>query len=255
VLFLSKTGVSIVPQAFQAFFDLGQQFLGTRYTGPFRPCAAGGDSIGYGASNGETGTLAAVLADSAGDDFCLSCNHVIANLNAAVAGTNEVWQPGSADGGTSHSRIGLLHDFEPLVFGGVTINQMDAAVASLDAAVIRSNVIGGGIGIIGGSDPSPGFNIPVKKCGKVTGTTYGHLAFHTISMVMPYSAGDAFFVNQYGILGSGGTVFALEGDSGALVVNNGLEAVGLLFGIANTGDIVVANPIDPILTRFGLHFR
>jgi hypothetical protein len=247
--------VKLIEAEVHKFFGSEELFLHQRYTGPFLPAASGGDSIGYGSANGETGTLGCIVTDSGGDDYLLSCNHVIADLNIGKLGIDPVWHPGAADGGSISSRAGLLHDFERIVLDGVTPNSMDAAIAKPDSTLTLSNAIRGGIGIVGGTDTNPGYNIAVKKYGKQTKLTHGDLIFHTISLVMPFAAGDAYFTNQYGIVDDTGGVFAEAGDSGSLVVNASSEAVGLLFGVAGTGDIAVANPIDPILTRFGVYFR
>jgi hypothetical protein len=150
--------------------------------------------------------------------------------------------------------VGVLSDFEPLDFGGVRPNHMDAAIAKIDPGIVRTHAIGGGIGIIGGVDSTPAANIAVKKYGKTTGLTVADLIFQGVSVTLPYASGNALFVNQYGIVDGAGAMFAGPGDSGALVVNSGNEGVGLLFCVASMGNVALASPLDPILTRFGIHF-
>lgn len=250
----SEPGFQVHRRQFDSFFGTEDFFVREQFTGEFVPCAvAGGDSIGFGSHGGETGTAGCVLSDVSGREYLLSCNHVIANLNRGRRKSDEVWQPGPHDGGTSSNRIGILSDFEDIVFGGTHPNYMDAAIAAVDPAVTLSRSIGG-IGIVGGTDPSPKLNMTVKKFGKQTKLTAGDFVFDRMSLILKYASGDALFVEQHGIVEGGGGVFASAGDSGSLIVNGSNEAFGLLFCIASTGDVAVANPIGGILTRFGLRF-
>jgi hypothetical protein len=252
-IFFSKPDYKLNRSRFDAFFSSENIFIREMFTGDFVPCAAAGDSIGFGAPTGPTGTLGCIVTDAAGDDFLLSCNHILANTNLGRVGVDEAWDPGRHDGGTAADRVALLQDFQKIDFGGAIPNEMDAAIAKPDSAVIISRAIPG-IGIVGGTDPVPGYGIPVKKQGKVTGLTSGDLIFQRMSLVLPFAAGNALFVNQYGIVNATGSVFAQRGDSGSLVVNAANEGIGIVFCKASIGDVAVANPIDPILTRFGVHF-
>ena len=185
--------------------------------------------------------------------FRSSCNHVIGNENKGIAG-DDVWSPGPLDGGTNHDKIGVLHDCEPVQTGGVHTNRMDAAIAKLDSNGSKPFSIHS-IGSVSGIDANPAFNAPVKKHGFSTRLTHGYLSFKNMSLLVPFDGGQALFIDQYGIVSqSYGTPFAARGDSGSLVVNDSLEAVGLLMAVAGTGEVAVANPIEPILKRFGVSF-
>lgn len=255
VVFTSDPQRSINRERFNEFFGTDEFLFRSRYTGPFLPLTlAGGDSIGYGAPSSGTGTAACVLSDILGNQLVLTCNHVIAELNAAKRKIDPVWSPGSLDGGSAADKAGALDDFEDILFGGVRSNSMDAAIAKPDPNTLLSRSIGGGIGIVGGVDPAPKLNMTVKKFGKSTGLTVADYVFGNMSLIVPYASGQALFMGQHGIVDSGGSAFAKPGDSGSLVVNGSNEAFGLLFAIASTGDVAVVNPIDPILTRFALHF-
>ena len=53
------------------------------------------------------------------------------------------------------------------------------------------------------------------------------------------------------IFGSAQSIqFALEGDSGSLVVDESLAAVGLRFAVTEAVNISFASPIQPILKHF-----
>ena len=228
--------------------------IGTLYTGEFKLCRAGGDSIGHGSAGGPTGTLGAVVEDAAQDEYALSCNHVIGDENRGALNVDEIWSPGSRDGGTSHDRVGLLSDFEFVHTGGVRTNWMDAATAKFDHNNARPFLIHG-IGSVAGVNSNPAFNLPVKKAGFTTGLTNGYLSFKNMSLLVPFAGGQALFTDQYGVVSQiYGTQFADLGDSGSLVVSDANEAVGLLMAVAGTGKVVVVNPIEPILKRFGISF-
>jgi len=218
-LFFSSGGFKINRLEFDKFFGTEDMDVQSRYTGPFIPCAAGGDSIGYGSPSGATGTLGCIVTDVAKGRYLLGCNHVFANLNV-----------------------------------GKIPNHMDAAVAKPDPKVPVSTVVGGGIGVVGGTHPGAAYNIPVKKFGKASLLTQADLIFDDMSFVMSYGSGSALFVKQYGIVEAMGGIFAQNGDSGSLVVSLKNEAVGLLFCVASKGNVAVASPIDTILTRFGVSF-
>ena len=115
-LFFSSGGFKINRLEFDKFFGTEDMDVQSRYTGPFIPCAAGGDSIGYGSPSGATGTLGCIVTDVAKGRYLLGCNHVFANLNVGKIG-DELWQPGSSDGGTSTDRVGVLHDVEAIHMG------------------------------------------------------------------------------------------------------------------------------------------
>lgn len=257
LLMLSEDDVKISEDAFDEFFGVPPVPVITKYVGEFQPCGvrmknlAPGTSISYGASFSETGTIGCILNDVAGADYLLSCNHVIANYNHASPG-DSVWIPGRAQGGNEQDSLAVLHDFEPIQFGGVIANFMDAAVARPIPGVNLFRSIPEGVGVIGGTDSNPEHNAPVLKLGIATGLTAAHLVFKHMSCKLSFPQGTALFVEQYGVVESQGGTFADSGDSGALVVNSKNEAVGLLFAKASVGDMAVVNPIGPILTRFAL---
>jgi hypothetical protein len=147
------------------FFSVPIKYQKGQFKAAARP-VEGGHSIGYGSASGETGTMGCVVEDTAGDRFGLSCNHVIADSNSAVRGTTEVWSPGSADGGTSSDRLGVVHDFVPLAFGGA-YNDVDTAIAKpklksdLDPVIAGIGAVTGWTSSISFGDavwPAPGLD-------------------------------------------------------------------------------------------------
>ena len=223
-------------------------------TGRIRACARparGGDSIGH--PNGITGTLGALVEDKNHRKFILSCNHVIADVNRGNKGADEIWQPGKKDGGKAKDKIGTLHDFKTLNLGGTVPNDIDAAICTeaspgTVAAGIRS------LGTITGIDANPPLRTKVRKEGRTTKVTAGVLRIKRLSMIVTYPDGnDALFDEQFAIIGSSTkTYFAEQGDSGAIVIDDKDQAIGLLIADSDGIDISYANPIKPVLDYFGV---
>jgi hypothetical protein len=202
------------------------------------------------------GTIGARVKDSAGNIFILSNNHVLANSNEATVG-DETFQPGPIDGGTSADKIGSLANFVPISFSGN--NVMDAAIASVNSSDLDgATPADEGYGAPSTVTKSASLEMLVQKYGRTTGQTQGQVAEINVTVDVCYvcanpvctrCAESARFVDQIGI--SDGS-FSAGGDSGSLIVTNdgSKNPVGLLF--AGGGDRTFANPIQPVLNRFGV---
>ncbi|HSM61816.1 MAG TPA: hypothetical protein VK849_13500 [Longimicrobiales bacterium] len=200
------------------------------------------------------GTIGARVTDGT-RVWALSNNHVYANNNAARKGDN-LLQPGRADGGRDpDDAIGTLYDFEPVRFCNgplCPVNPIDAAIAlttpeELDAATPED-----GYGAPRSSSIEPRLGMTVQKYGRTTGHTRGRITGINAILDVSYRTGRARFQGQ--IVISGGR-FSAPGDSGSLIVTDGVllgdrVPVGLLFAGSSTSTI--ANPIDPVLDRFGV---
>jgi hypothetical protein len=193
------------------------------------------------------GTIACRVTDGT-DVYALSNNHIYADENAASIG-DDVIQPGTFDGGLlPDDYIGTLFDYEPILFWGPT-NIMDAAIALSDTLLLAN------------ATPSDGYETPssattgayvgqaVQKYGRTTGLTHGTIGAVNATVLVGYTSGIAVFENQI-IITPGG--FSAPGDSGSLIVTDdeNCNPVGLLF--AGSATVTVANPIDPVLDRFGV---
>jgi len=184
--------------------------------------------------------------------YALSNNHIYANSNLAKIGDN-VLQPGPYDGGVNPvDAIGTLYAFQKIVFSRTANNTIDAAIAKAiyDAGVPR----------VGISTPPLGYGTPksttvgayvdqkVQKYGRTTRLTNGTVYAVNATVLVYYSRGIARFVKQ--IIITPGS-FSAGGDSGSLIVTDpGKNPVGLLF--AGSSTMTVANPIDLVLSRFGV---
>jgi hypothetical protein len=201
------------------------------------------------------GTIGARVTDGV-DVYALSNNHVYAASNAASIG-DAVIQPGTFDGGSSIDNIGTLDDFETIVFcnpypTSCPSNTIDAAIASTTAAYVGFRTPSDGYGAPSSSTATASVGMRVMKYGRTTGQTNGRIYAINATVDVNYGLpGFARFVNQ--IIITPGS-FSAGGDSGSLIVvqkgSDERKPVGLLFAGSNT--LTIANPIDPVLDRFGV---
>ncbi len=200
------------------------------------------------------GTIGARVTDRS-NVWALSNNHVYADENLATAG-DPVLQPGAYDDGVAPiDTIGTLSDFEPIVFSTFANNVMDAAIASVSTGDLSNATLSDGYGTPRSTTVEPSINMRVKKYGRTTGLTKGRISAINATVNVGYSTGVARFVGQI-IIEPGD--FSAGGDSGSLIVVDGKgpskaddrKPVGLLF--AGSAFITVANPIGPVLSRFGV---
>jgi hypothetical protein len=223
------------------------------------------------------GTIGARLIDvkvpeNPDDDvfYVLSNNHVYANSNEGSKGVDKVLQPGPFDGGTDPTdAIGTLSDFEVIKFDG-SDNTIDAAIAKIAFQDFNEDDVAELA--VGNATPSDGYGMPnstpvaasvnqkVMKYGRTTGQTTGTITGIEATLNVCYEAAGPFctkvakFVGQMVIEGTRRNPFSQGGDSGSLIVSNKREPIGLVFaGSSFLGrDFTYANPIVPILDRFGV---
>lgn len=194
------------------------------------------------------GTFGCVVQDlrkSGGDDYLiLSNNHVLANTNRVKPG-DLILQPGPFDGGVYPADgIATLERYEPIVFGANGLNLVDAAVARQTfSRNITSSIIG--IAMPTGINQALVGNA-VIKAGRTTQVTVGVVIATNATVLVGYgAAGVAQFRHQ--ILT---TPMAAGGDSGSLLMNAGLNAVGLLF--AGSAFITIHNHMADVETALGV---
>jgi hypothetical protein len=179
-----------------------------------------------------------------GDYLILSNNHVLAASNVGKSG-DLILQPGAFDGGQFPADgIATLERFEPIVFGGAGYNLVDAAVArptfsrNVAAAIIGVRIPSGvGQALLGQR---------VIKAGRTTQVTTGRvLAVNATIVVGPYPGGFAQFRHQIVTTG-----MSAPGDSGSLLMDADLNAVGLLF--AGSAEVTIHNHIANVETALGV---
>lgn len=196
------------------------------------------------------GTIGARVTDGT-KVYALSNNHVFAAENQAKI-DDKVLQPGPVDGGVNPAdAFGTLADFEPVAFSFGSSNTIDAAIALSSEEQLGNATLPDGYGTPLSETVKPKIALGVKKYGRTTGYTQGKIDAIMATVNVRYRQGTARFVNQV-LIKPGG--FSAGGDSGSLVVANGgkddNKPVGLVF--AGSTVVSIANPIDPVLDRFGV---
>ncbi|MEZ5352254.1 MAG: hypothetical protein R2762_06420 [Bryobacteraceae bacterium] len=185
-----------------------------------------------------SGTLGAFVKDTEGTAYILSCNHVL-SANGRVNSESAVLSPAPVDvfdvGKTTEVAKEIQH--VPLETAGE--NEVDCAVAGLTGYRLAD--------IEEIPTKKPALGDKVVQLGKQQ--TTGKIVDLQATLIVDYSFGSFRFKNQILIQSDpAGGPFALDGDSGALVVGKDDEsAVGLLF--APAGDLAVACPIDRVLEK------
>lgn len=262
-LYLAQPGVVTVPRMMQGV-EIVTEVTGRFTALPMEAEAVDPTSsfprpvpIGVSAGHGQVtaGTIGARVTDGE-RMFALSNNHVFAANNVGNPGDN-LLQPGVVDGGRDPDDvIATLHDFEPIHFCKAMVcehNRLDAAIALTTTDNLGSSTPEGGYGAPRRWTQDAVLGMKVQKYGRTTGHTHGTVSGINATLDVAYRDGTARFEGQIVVTGRG---FSAGGDSGSLIVTDGMlmsdrRPVGLLF--AGTQTTTLANPIDLVLDRFGVH--
>lgn len=272
----------IVPSAVRGVptdvVEVGELRFFVNRQGRMRP-AWPGVSIGHGKVT--AGTFGAVVWDKkTGQPLILSNNHVLANASSGRDGRarqgDPILQPGVVDGGTDErDQIAVLERFVPiqmlgrvppclasrsveraannwLRFAGTSVrveivtrqvlgrgNIVDVALARpLDPRFIDSRILELGY-VRGATEPAVG--MAVRKSGRTTGVTQGEITVVDATVTIVYSGNTtATFRDQF-LTGP----MAEGGDSGSLLLDSDMHAVGLLF--AGSDKSTIYNKITNVL--------
>ncbi|WP_080347939.1 hypothetical protein [Clostridium botulinum] len=204
--------------------------------------APGGCGIGS-ATATTTGTLGCVVKDTY-KYYILSCNHVLAEFNTVPIGI-PVLQPSPMDGGkVSSDVIAHLSKYVPIVKESVlhkNNNLVDCAIAEIND---HSNVtprLSDGFRVHGPYSQLK-LMMRVHKIGKRTGLNYGDITALNASIKVPFKGGhSALFIDQ--IIAN---CKAEGGDSGAIVLDNSNNTVGLICAASSGGCAI--NDIKNVLS-------
>jgi hypothetical protein len=184
----------------------------------------------------------------------LSNSHILAQSGQAKIG-DPITQPGPKDGGDSQTHVAALLDSTPLKL--TSANQMDAAVAIIDDGVaFTPNVIGGVAFTFAGEDAIVA-GTKVTKLGRTTGLRHGEItATELDDIAVDYDIGTAVFDHQIEITGEPGLPFSADGDSGSLVLDDRMQALGLVFcgnpAAAGGRGLSYANHLPRVMTAMDL---
>ncbi len=192
-----------------------------------------------------------MVQDSSGNQYILSNNHVLADINKAKPG-QQIIQPGLIDTSPVCQKVpsDAVAKFSRTVkiqFGSHT-NTIDAAIAAVDPNDVSPDILN--IGPIASSVVTATPGLPVQKMGRTTCLTTGTISAVGVNGTVNYSDTGkklAKFVNQILIDTDN---FGGPGDSGSLIVTQDTcpQAVGLLFAGSSDQTQTVANPISAVLS-------
>jgi hypothetical protein len=207
------------------------------------------------------GTVGA-FASKGGKRYLLSNNHVLADEDRADPG-DVIVQPARQDGGMrSRNRIAQFSEAVPL--SPTQLNFIDAALAELDDGVeidprLLREIDGGADRALNGVGPRElAKGTTVFKIGRTTGATEGKVvAFDIRNVVVGYETGNRRFGGLIEIESADNRAFSDGGDSGALVVDEQMQAVGLLLGGTEQGasnglGLSFASPAADVLSTLGV---
>ncbi len=199
-------------------------------------------------NSGAFGTLGAIVSDSAGNDYILSCNHILA-ANGRVPQNRSIFSNEKLIGcfGGSEFCVQLNRDQPNLV--DCALGRLTDKTVSFDVPpefafpseckVIAADVI------------KPARGMTVAKAGAISGTTTGTIVDIDADGYVEYSFGTYHFANQVVIdSGDDKIEFAVSGDSGSVVRDQKTgAATAMIFAAA--GRFAVACPMSAVLKALG----
>ena len=271
---LNAAGISSNPDTHQ-----------TLQTTPILLGTSGGNNKDYDTQGNQIsdccgGTLGALVQNSGGTQYLLSCNHVLARSDQAATG-EAIVQPGLIDdnctpygqSGAAVTPVGVLTAWLPL--SSATTN-VDAAIAQVNSGAVNTSgaiqelglpQAGGtlaaappGVSSTSGKGESGSIGLTVAKSGRTTGLTCASITTVSLNVQVSYYKDCAettlyltkTYTNQIGIEGN---QFSDAGDSGSLIVDaSNAEPVGLFFagGTTTSGTSEgVASPAPTVLAELG----
>jgi len=210
-----------------------------------------------------SGTLGALFT-SGTQKFALSNNHVFAACNHTPVGM-PILAPSTRDARPNrrpptafcnYERMEELRSGEPSL---VDPMRRDTAIGRLIDPALTSSWQGDAVE--GYDTPNktsaPVSEMNVKKFGRTTGLTFGTIeAFEPAPWVLAYKSNKfsatVWFIDTWTVRSNDSDPFALEGDSGSLIVtDDGKTAVGLLFAVNNRGEYGIMMPIEDVIDWYG----
>ena len=215
-------------------------------TRPIKP----GHSVGHGKIT--AGTIGGIFLDSDGDKVILSNCHVLANEGNANPG-DIIYQPGPSDNRenkrfrqwpdpvNSLPYIGTLKKFAKL---NKTRNLHDSAIAKIHEKIEIDDVYPTIDRRLEGFKQAS-IGTQAQKCGRTTGYTTGRVIGLGADMTVGYDFGGAAFKNCIVL-----SAMSQPGDSGSLILDMDMNAIGLLF--AGSDQVTIANPIHDVANHYGL---
>jgi hypothetical protein len=215
-----------------------------------RPLLIGSSVAHFQVTAGTIGGFVKSKTKSDSRIFLLSNNHVIANEDKAVIG-DPILQQAPFDGGNAKDQVATLAKF--VKFKKKAPNAVDCAIAEIDSDIDIDSITLKGVGKLSGIATDVDEGLEVIKIGRTTGITRGKVtAFELDDVVVGFDQGNLTFNGQIEVEGGGDRPFSRPGDSGSLVYNTDLKAIGLLFAGTDVGGtngmgVTYINPIENVL--------
>jgi len=214
--------------------------------------ACGGTSIAH--YRFSVGTLTVGVGDQERPDiaYILSCSHVLALASMARLG-DPILQPSALEGGTlPYDFVGTLARFVPLSANPAIPNVVDGAIAlAVPAAGVSLGQVAD-LGSVQGIRPKETLAIGerVRSVGSATGLLEGFIVSLNTTIKANYATlglrtGTFVFEGQIVT-----TPMSAFGDSGALLLDDGNNAVGMLF--AGSDLTTGYNPIEEVQQQLGI---
>jgi hypothetical protein len=184
--------------------------------------------------------------------YALSCNHVLALASRARLGDPILQPPALAGGMLPRDFIGILARFVPLSRNPAIRNTVDGAIALAIPPTGVSVAEIAGVGPVRGIRAAASLAIGerVKSVGAATGLLEGHIIAVNVTLKITYASlnlvpGLFMFGDQIVT-----TPMSAFGDSGAMLLDLGNNAVGMLFAgcVLATG----YNPIEEVQRQLGI---
>lgn len=207
------------------------------------------------------GTLGCFVKLPSGLVAILSNNHVLAGENSGLKLTDRIQQPGGATFNVVDA-AGTLTDFVPLVpspqgasvvAGTVKFNDVDVAVASLDAGVLHQQTyLAQRPSLPPKGTATARVGDKVHKVGRTTGLTWGKVTQVSVQVgPVGYDIGGCWFRQSIVVEGINGGTFSMPGDSGSAIVR---DADGMVLALlyAGNGTQTYACPIAAVLNSLAL---
>lgn len=231
-----------------------------RYPRPIPLGVSGGNSKDFAYPYCCSGTLGALVQDGSGTKYILSNKHVFAGDQAASANDpdvaevgQEINQPGLIEVGCQDITADYVAYLNDWCEDGYNI---DCAIADIMPGMVDPTGTILEIGVLSAATMDAYVGLAVKKSGRTSGLTRGTVsAINGNFNILGSDECGGEDTSEYftGQIVVSGRRFLQGGDSGSLLVEDvsvNPRAVGLLF--AGSTQTAIANPIDDVLSYFGL---
>jgi hypothetical protein len=217
-------------------FRIVEVKLESRFIGQIVPAAAPGDSIKV--AGGLPGTLGCLVEDIHRQPYFLTCDHVAGTLAGAA--------PGDAVYDKKKSVIGHFVRGSTVRLSHSVHNTVDAAlIEPIDTTSLVNNIPS--LGAPSGSAFST-VGEKARKYGAQTKMTDGEVSYIVSSQIIPYVKGNALFTDQLVLERYVNSIYADQGDSGSVVLNDSNQVIGLLYAVSTKSKLGFANRIHSVLS-------